>query len=142
MLRSSKRLKISSTGPSRKSFTQSRPSGSRTHQNIPSRAAPGPPGTALTPTIPLDVIRLLSNSHCGLSKSTARLVFIFFSSLCSCSPEWWHQKHKPCSQSEERAASQPEASLRRQRDTALPAQQRQPAEGERRQPAAAEPGLS
>lgn len=35
-------------GPTRKSFTQSRSSVSRTHQNIPSRAAPGPPGTAFT----------------------------------------------------------------------------------------------
>lgn len=65
----SKRLKISSSGPSRKSFTQSRPSVSRTHQNIPSRAAPGPPGTALTPTIPLDVIRLLSNPAVDCQKA-------------------------------------------------------------------------
>uniref|UniRef100_A0A4W6E8P1 Osteoclast-stimulating factor 1 n=1 Tax=Lates calcarifer TaxID=8187 RepID=A0A4W6E8P1_LATCA len=50
---SSKSLQVSvgpglpkNTRPTRKSFTQVRPNMSRTHQNIPSRAAPGPPGTA------------------------------------------------------------------------------------------------
>uniref|UniRef100_A0A4W6E9J3 Osteoclast-stimulating factor 1 n=1 Tax=Lates calcarifer TaxID=8187 RepID=A0A4W6E9J3_LATCA len=48
---SSKSLQVSvgpglpkNTRPTRKSFTQVRPNMSRTHQNIPSRAAPGPPG--------------------------------------------------------------------------------------------------
>nr|XP_019968368.1 PREDICTED: unconventional myosin-Ie-like [Paralichthys olivaceus] len=49
---SSKSLQVSigpglpkNTRPTRKSFTQSRTNMSRTHQNIPSRAAPGPPGS-------------------------------------------------------------------------------------------------
>lgn len=36
---------MSSSGPTRKSFSQSRSNASRTHQKVPSRAAPGPPGS-------------------------------------------------------------------------------------------------
>uniref|UniRef100_A0A8D0D419 Osteoclast-stimulating factor 1 n=1 Tax=Sander lucioperca TaxID=283035 RepID=A0A8D0D419_SANLU len=61
---SSKSLQVSigpglpkNTRPTRKSFSQVRSNGSRTHQNIPSRAAPGPPGAAFTSTISQDLNR-------------------------------------------------------------------------------------
>ncbi|KAM8876244.1 unconventional myosin-Ie isoform 2-T2 [Synchiropus picturatus] len=61
---SSKSLQVSigqglpkNTRPTRKSYSQGRSNSSRTHQKIPARAAPGPPGS--TATVPPDVGELL-----------------------------------------------------------------------------------
>lgn len=121
------------SGPNRKNLTQGRSNMSRTHHNIPSRAAPGPPGTAFTSYPHLAVVffppKPFNTQHSH--------VF-----LCRCSPEWWPVKRQPCSQSEKLTASQTEAFLIQQRYTPLPAQQHQPCEGARWQSAAARLGLS
>lgn len=64
-------------GPTKKSFTQSRSNVSRTHQNTPTRAAPGPPGRIIISWCrpsPLYIIKQLATVSCFHLMTT---IFLF-----------------------------------------------------------------
>uniref|UniRef100_A0A8C8A0A9 Osteoclast-stimulating factor 1 n=1 Tax=Oryzias sinensis TaxID=183150 RepID=A0A8C8A0A9_9TELE len=113
---SSKSLQVSigpglpkNTRPTRKSFSQSRSSVSRTNHHMPSRSAPGPPGSS-----PACVST--ASLYC---KRT--LLITRFDSLCSIAPKRRSEKHQPCCQPKELPSSQPETSVIRQPSVSRPA---------------------